>query len=183
MPETVKGDIKRKMTGLKWLWLSGLVVFLDLWTKGLASQHLQMYIPVNVFPGFNLTLVHNPGAAFSFLSEAGGWQRWFFIVLTVAVSAFILASLYQVRSGRSLFAIALAMILGGALGNLWDRATLGYVIDFIDISISFLPWKIFNPWPTFNLADSAISIGMMLLIIEIAVKPDAGDAENSEGRQ
>ena len=152
--------------GLKWLWLTTLVVILDLWTKNLASQHLQMYDPIAVISGFNLTLMHNTGAAFSFLGDAGGWQRWFFICLTLIVSTFIVNWLYGLKANQRWIAASLAMILGGALGNLWDRVTLGYVVDFIDISISFLPWRIFNPWPAFNIADSAITIGASMLIID-----------------
>jgi signal peptidase II len=153
-------------SGIKWLWLTTLVVILDLWTKNLASQHLQMHDPVAVISGFNLTLMHNTGAAFSFLGDAGGWQRWFFICLTLVVSTFIFIWLYSLKANQRWIACGLALILGGALGNLWDRLTLGYVVDFIDISLSFLPWKIFNPWPAFNIADSAISVGAVMLIID-----------------
>lgn len=152
--------------GIKWLWLTSIVVILDLWTKNLASQYLQMYSPVVVISGFNLTLMHNTGAAFSFLSDAGGWQRWFFICLTFVVCTFILIWLHSLKANERWLACALAMILGGAFGNLWDRMTLGYVVDFIDISLSFLPWRIFNPWPAFNIADSAIFIGATMLIID-----------------
>ena len=155
-----------RLKGLKWLWLTTLVVILDLWTKTLVSQHLQMHDPVAVISGFNLTLMHNTGAAFSFLGDAGGWQRWFFICLTLAVSTFIVIWLYSLKANQRWIACALALILGGALGNLWDRVILGYVIDFIDISLSFLPWRIFNPWPAFNIADSAITIGATMLIID-----------------
>jgi signal peptidase II len=153
-------------TGLKWIWLTILVVILDLWTKNLASQHLQLHDPVAVISGFNLTLMHNTGAAFSFLGDAGGWQRWFFICLTLAVSIFIVVWLYGLKANQRWVACALALVLGGALGNLWDRIILGYVVDFIDISLSFLPWRIFNPWPAFNIADSAITIGAVMLIID-----------------
>ena len=155
-----------RLEGLKWLWLTVLIVIFDLWTKNLASQHFQMHVPVAVFTGFNLTLMHNTGAAFSFLGDAGGWQRWFFICLTIAVSTFIVIWLYGLKANQRWMACALALILGGALGNLWDRITLGYVVDFIDISLSFLPWRIFNPWPAFNVADSAITIGATMLIID-----------------
>jgi len=155
-----------RLEGLKWLWLTVLIIILDLWTKNLAIQHLQMHDPVAVFTGFNLTLMHNTGAAFSFLDDAGGWQRWFFICLTLAVSTFIVIWLYGLKANQKWMACALALILGGALGNLWDRITLGYVIDFIDVSLSFLPWRIFNPWPAFNVADSAITIGATMLIID-----------------
>ena len=159
-------NLPTRLKGLKWLWLTTLVVILDLWTKTLASQHLQMHDPVAVISGFNLTLMHNTGAAFSFLGDAGGWQRWFFICLTLAVSTFIVIWLYSLKANQRWIACALALVLGGALGNLWDRVILGYVIDFIDISLSFLPWRIFNPWPAFNIADSAITIGATMLIID-----------------
>ena len=125
-----------------------------------------MHDPVAVISGFNLTLMHNTGAAFSFLGDAGGWQRWFFICLTVVVSTFIFIWLRGLKPSQRWIACALALILGGALGNLWDRISLGYVVDFIDISLSFLPWRIFNPWPAFNVADSAITIGATMLIID-----------------
>lgn len=153
-------------SGIKWLWLTSVVMILDLWTKSLASQHLQMHDPITVISGFNLTLMHNTGAAFSFLGDAGGWQRWFFICLTLIVCTFIVIWIYGLKANQRWIACALAMILGGALGNLWDRINLGYVIDFINISIIFLPWRIFNPWPTFNIADSAITIGAIMLIID-----------------
>lgn len=152
--------------GIKWLWLTLVVVILDLSTKNLVSQHLQIHVPVVLTSWFNLTLLHNNGAAFGFLGDAGGWQRWFFICLVLAVSVFIVIWLYELKSNQRWMSCALALILGGALGNLWDRVTLGYVIDFIDISLGFLPWKIFNPWPTFNIADSAISIGTTILLID-----------------
>ena len=153
-------------SGLKWLWLTVLVVILDQYTKNMASQYLQMHVPVAIAPWFKLTLMHNSGAAFSFLGDAGGWQRWFFICLTLAVSIFIVIWLYGLNTKQRWIACALALILGGAAGNLWDRVTLGYVIDYIDISLSFLPWRLFNPWPAFNIADSAIFIGAAMLIID-----------------
>ena len=152
--------------GLKWLWMTILIIFLDQWSKGLASQYLQMHDPVIVTPGFNLTLMHNEGAAFSFLHEAGGWQRWFFVCLTIAVSVFILIWLHGTRVNQRWLSCALALVLGGAMGNLWDRLTLGYVIDFLDITLGFLPWRIFNPWPAFNIADSAITVGAIMLVID-----------------
>jgi len=155
-----------RFQGLKWLWLTVLVVLLDQLTKNMVSQYLQLYDPHAVISGFNLTLMHNKGAAFSFLGDAGGWQRWFFICLTLAVSTFIVIWLCGLKTYQRWIACALALILGGALGNLWDRVALGYVVDFIDISLSFFPWRIFNPWPAFNIADSAIFIGATMLIID-----------------
>ena len=165
---------------LKWLWLTLLVVVLDQFTKFLAGQLLQFHVPLELIPGLNLTLTHNTGAAFSFLSNAGGWQRWFFILLTATVSIFIVIWLYGLSRQQRWMACALALILGGALGNLYDRILLGYVIDFIDVSLGFLPWRLFNPWPAFNVADSAISCGAVMLIIDVVwsgnkSKTGAGD--------
>jgi len=148
-------------SGLKWLWLSVLVIVLDQFTKSLASQYLQLHVPVPLMPGLNLTLVHNTGAAFSFLSQAGGWQRWFFVVLALTVSVvliFWMARLPQHYKGW--VPASLALIIGGALGNVWDRALLGYVIDFIDVY--YQVWH----WPAFNIADSAITLGAIMLIID-----------------
>lgn len=162
-----------KKNGLKWLWLTAFVVVFDLWTKSMASQYLQMHAPLAIWSWCNLTLLHNTGAAFSFLSDASGWQRGFLSCLSLLVSLFILLWLYHLEVQQRCLACALALILGGALGNLWDRISLGYVVDFIDISLSFLPWRIFNPWPAFNIADSAISIGTVLLIIDTII-PERG---------
>lgn len=145
---------------LKWLWLSSLVITLDLASKALASHYLTLYQPVPVLPGFNLTLMHNSGAAFSFLSTASGWQRWFFAGIAAVVSVAIMIWLRRLPSSQVWLAIALAFILGGALGNLWDRLTLGYVVDFIQIY--YEQWS----WPAFNVADSAICIGAVMLIID-----------------
>jgi len=144
----------------KWLWLSGMVVALDRLTKELAAGLLSLHDPVPVFPSFNLTLMHNRGAAFSFLSDAGGWQRWFFTVVAVGVSAGLIAWLRRLDASQRWLAVALTLIVGGALGNVWDRLTLGYVIDFIEVY--YAGWY----WPAFNIADSAISIGAVMLIID-----------------
>lgn len=145
---------------LKWLWLSVLVIILDQLTKTMASQLLQMHVPVPVMPSFNFTLMHNTGAAFSFLSDAGGWQRWFFTIVAIIVSVVLFFWIKKLQSNEKLQAIALAMILGGAIGNVIDRVILGYVVDFIQWYYD--QWY----WPAFNIADSAISIGVVLLIID-----------------
>ncbi|MCK5639473.1 MAG: lipoprotein signal peptidase, partial [Gammaproteobacteria bacterium] len=132
----------------------------DLWSKSIASEYLLMHQPVPVFPGLNMTLMHNYGAAFSFLSNAGGWQRWFFTILALAVSAFIIGWLRKLEKQQTFLAIALALVLGGALANVWDRITLGYVVDFIDVY--YQQWH----WPAFNIADSAICVGAVMLIID-----------------
>jgi len=133
---------------------------LDLATKAVASHYLVLYQPVPVFPGFNWTLAHNSGAAFSFLASESGWQRWFFSVIALVVSIGITIWMKRLPSTQTWLAVALALVLGGAIGNLWDRVTLGYVVDFIDVYYQQ------SHWPAFNIADSAISIGAVLLIID-----------------
>lgn len=144
---------------LKWLWLSGLVVVLDQVTKWMASHWLELHVPYPVFSWFNLTLAHNTGAAFSFLSDASGWQRWFFTILTLIVSAFIVAWMRRLKLDERWTAVGLALVLGGAIGNLIDRLLYGHVIDFIQWYYD--RWY----WPTFNIADSAITVGAAILII------------------
>ncbi len=144
----------------RWLWLTVLIVAADQVTKGLASHYLGLHEPLAMAPGLNLTLMHNTGAAFSLLSQAGGWQRWLFIGLALAVSAALVIWLFNLPRGKGLLACSLALILGGALGNLWDRVALGYVVDFIDVY--YREWH----WPAFNVADSAITVGAILLVID-----------------
>lgn len=143
-----------------WLLLSVLVVVLDLWTKDLATQALELYRPVAVTSWLNMTLAHNYGAAFSFLSDAGGWQRWFFTVLSSLVTVVLIVWLLRLSAREKLTAAALGLIIGGAVGNLADRINYGYVVDFIDVY--YRDWH----WPAFNLADSAITCGVVLLLID-----------------
>jgi signal peptidase II len=145
---------------LKWLWLSILVIILDQLTKYQASQQLILHEPVAIISGFNLTLMHNTGAAFSFLSQAGGWQRWFFIGLGSVIGFAIIVWMINLPAEKRWLSCSLALILGGALGNLWDRVMLGYVIDFIEVY--YQGWY----WPAFNIADSAITVGAVMLIID-----------------
>lgn len=145
---------------MRWLWLVVVVVVLDQVTKLLASHYLQLHQPLALIPGLNLTLTHNTGAAFSFLSDAGGWQRWLFIALAVVLSLIILTWLLHLPREKKWLACALALVLGGALGNLWDRIHLSYVVDFIDVYYG--SWH----WPAFNVADSSICIGAAMLIID-----------------
>lgn len=145
----------------RWLLLSLVVIVLDQLTKRLAEVSLIPYQPVPVMPMFNLTLAFNTGAAFSFLSDAGGWQRWFFIVLTLVVVSVLFNWLWRMRAEERLHAIAISLVLGGAIGNLIDRVWLGYVVDFLDVY-----YKTYH-YPIFNIADSAITIGVILLIIEL----------------
>jgi len=150
---------------LNWLWLSGLVIVLDQTSKWLAERLLEPLVQVPVLPSFNLTLVYNKGAAFSFLSQAGGWQRWFFSGLAIAVSLFIVLWLRRLHAQDTWTAAGLSLVLGGAMGNLIDRLIYGHVIDFIDLYYSTYHW------PTFNLADSAITVGATLLIVHSLVTP------------
>lgn len=149
----------------RWLWLSVFVVVFDQATKWLAETLLTPYVPVPVAPLLNLTLKYNTGAAFSFLAEAGGWQRWLFAALAIGVSAALVVWLLRLRSYERLMAAALALVIGGAVGNLIDRVLTGRVVDFIDVSLPFIPFAMFNPWPAFNVADSAISVGVVLLLV------------------
>ena len=157
----------------KWLWLSALVVALDLATKAWISRYFTLGESVPVLPFFNLVLMHNTGAAFSFLAGAGGWQRWFFTAITVAISVFLLHMLRTSASRRVAFAVAL--VLGGAMGNLWDRLTLGYVVDFILLHAGG------HAWPAFNVADSAITVGVALLIWDSLRADDAAAAVAARG--
>lgn len=158
----------------KWLGLSVLIIILDLWTKDLASSALLYGQSVEVMPSFNLTLLHNKGAAFSFLADQSGWQRWFFTGLAIVVSAVLVRWLLTLRNDTWL-AIALALVLGGALGNLYDRITLGYVVDFLHFY-----WRDYH-FPAFNLADTSISIGAGLMILDLfRHKPDAASSSTDE---
>jgi len=146
-----------------WVWLAvtALIIWLDWHTKALASEALELYRPQEVFSWLNITLAHNYGAAFSFLSDAGGWQRWFFTVLASGVSLVLLVWLLRLPRKEWLSALALALILGGAIGNLVDRIQLGYVVDFIDVY--YKDWH----FPAFNVADSAITCGVILLLLDV----------------
>ena len=146
---------------MKWLWLTALVFALDQITKILADNSLVYGVQNAVFPGFNWTLLYNQGAAFSFLSDAGGWQRWFFIILSSAISVFIFFWIKKTEDSNKILLAALSLILGGALGNLIDRSLYGYVIDFIQVYYDVYYW------PAFNIADSAITLGAGLLILDM----------------
>jgi signal peptidase II len=143
----------------RWLSLSAVVIVLDQLSKAWITSHFAFGESVNVLSVFNLVLAHNTGAAFSFLNEAGGMQRWLFSFIAIIASVWIVWLLRK-HSAQVLFALALSMILGGALGNLIDRLTYGYVVDFLSFH-----WDE-HYFPAFNLADSAITCGAFLLIID-----------------
>ena len=145
---------------LKYLIISAIVIGLDQVTKWLMVSWLALYETVAIMPYFNLTMAHNHGAAFSFLAQAGGWQRWFFIVLAIVISTVLLVWLSKLKPEAKLEAVSLSLILGGAIGNVIDRIYYGYVIDFLDVYIGN------SHWPAFNVADAAICIGAVVLIID-----------------
>ncbi|WP_417532135.1 signal peptidase II [Marinobacter lipolyticus] len=159
---------------LKWLWLSVLVIALDLGTKAMATAMLTYGNPVPVIPSFNLTLLHNTGAAFSFLAGADGWQRWFFVVLAVGVSVALVIWLRSLKRHETWLAVAVALILGGALGNVYDRVVHGYVVDFLHFY-----WQDWH-FPAFNLADTAITIGAGMMILDMFRKPPEEVADGSD---
>lgn len=162
---------------LRWLWLSGLVIVLDQLTKWAAQNTLILHHPVPVLPFFNLTLMYNTGAAFSFLAGAAGWQRWFFTVLSLLIGIVLLIWMTRLHSRQNLLAAALALILGGAIGNLIDRIVHGYVIDFIDVYYG--PWH----WPAFNVADSSITVGAVLLVIDtLFARPQPAEQDKGKSR-
>lgn len=144
-----------------WISVSVLVIILDQASKWAIVKWVPLYdkIPVNSF--INITHQRNTGAAFSFLADADGWQRWFFIVLALSVSGFIVHWLWKIRlEGQAILAAGLSLVLGGAIGNVIDRIVLGSVVDFIQVFI--MGW----PFPSFNVADSAISVGAVFLIVD-----------------
>jgi signal peptidase II len=143
-----------------WLLFSVVIVVLDLWTKDIATQSLALYRPEALTSWLNMTLAHNYGAAFSFLSDAGGWQRWLFTGLASVVTVVLIVWLFRLPAQEKMTAAALGLIIGGAVGNLIDRINHGYVVDFIDVYYG--DWH----WPAFNLADSAITCGVVVLIID-----------------
>ena len=153
----------------KWLGISAIVIALDLYTKHLVQSAFTYgeHYPVTAF--FDLVLYHNEGAAFSFLAGAGGWQRLFFSAFAIIASA-VIVHLLRKHPDKTLFCFALSLVLGGALGNLYDRLTLGYVVDFL--FFHYETWY----WPAFNVADSAITVGVVLLLWDglIEEKKNAG---------
>jgi len=160
---------------MRWLAVSAAVIALDLATKAWVSAAFQLGESRELLPVFNLVLAHNTGAAFSFLADAGGWQRWVFTAITVAISIALVIGLKR-QHRNTLVAAAFALVLGGALGNLYDRLTLGYVVDFLDFH-----WGRAH-FPAFNAADSAISIGVALLLWD-GLRPSQRGVAGEPARQ
>tara|TARA_R110001592_G_scaffold8867_2_gene47906 strand:+ start:2866 stop:3384 length:519 start_codon:yes stop_codon:yes gene_type:complete len=162
MPST---SIKRLFTafnnsGLRWLWLTLLCLVLDQVTKQWVASSFDLGESLNILPIFSITYVHNPGAAFSFLANQDGWQRWFFTAIAAIASIVFIVWLAKTPKSQTILSIAFALMLSGAMGNLIDRVLFGYVIDFLDFHWSG------NHFPAFNVADSMIFIGAALMILD-----------------
>ena len=149
---------------LKWLSISAIVVAFDLYSKHLIQQHFMFGDLYSVTSFFDLVRYHNEGSAFGFLNDAGGWQKWFFngiSIVTSVVIIYLLKKHSQINNqNEKLFCAGLALVLGGAIGNLYDRITLGYVVDFLNFHVNN------HYWPAFNVADSAICVGVGLLLLD-----------------
>lgn len=159
----------------RWYLLAALIVALDQGAKYLALHGLDYGEPVTLLPVLDLTLQYNPGAAFSFLSDASGWQRWFFILIAVSISALLVVWISRVGRSDRLLSASLACILGGAIGNVIDRLHLGHVVDFISVH-----WWSQAYFPAFNVADSSITVGAALMLLDMVLQRDT-PKEDSHG--
>lgn len=171
----------------KWTILVVVLTLIDQATKRFAESALEFAQPIPAMPMFNWMLVYNEGAAFSFLSEAGGWQRWFFVALATGVSVYIFNWLRKLQSKDILLGVSLSFILSGAIGNLIDRAIFGKVTDFIDFYYKadeciyfffYLPNSGCH-WPTFNIADILITLGACLMVIQIFKDDSTNDSHTN----
>lgn len=163
--ENENSNVNEEVGMLKWLWLSAAVIVIDQITKHLVVATFQLYEKLEILPIFNLTLAHNPGAAFSFLANEDGWQRWFFATISLGVSAMLVVWLRKTPKSDWWMGVCLALIVGGALGNLYDRIVLGHVVDFLDFH-----WNQ-SHFPAFNVADMAISVGAFMLAVDVIRNP------------
>jgi len=154
-----------KNSGLTWLWLTFLVLVIDQGSKQWVANSMELFDSIALLPIFSITYVHNPGAAFSFLADQGGWQRWFFTLIALAASVVFAVWLAKTSKDKQVLSIALALMLSGAVGNLIDRVLFGYVIDFIDFH-----WAGYT-FPAFNIADSSIFIGAALMVLDSMRNP------------
>ena len=158
--------MRKLLYALPWLLLAGVVVALDQGAKWFIAQTLPAGGSMGITSFLRLVRVYNRGAAFSFLASAGGWQRWFFVALAAVAIIVITTILFRRAAAGGLFSFGLAMILGGAIGNLIDRLRIGYVLDFIDFRFSFLaPLFRGGHFPAFNIADAAITAGVIALLL------------------
>jgi len=165
-----------KESSLSWLWITIIFLIIDQVTKHMVAGSMELYQSIDVLPFFNITYAQNTGAAFSFLADQGGWQRWFFTAIAAIASVVFLVWLKRTPVNQPMLAAALACMLSGALGNLIDRALFGYVIDFLDFYYAGYHW------PTFNVADSIIFVGAALMIVD-SFKHDnkSNETEAKEG--
>ncbi len=148
-------------SGLWWLPISVIVFYLDQLSKSMATQSLEIYVAVHVDTYLNWTLMHNEGMAFSFLADQSGWQRWVIGIIAMIIVIWLLIWLTKTKLDQKFLNLGLVFIIGGALGNIYDRLSLGYVIDFIEVHYNEYYW------PAFNIADTAISIGALFLILDL----------------
>ncbi len=163
-------------TGLRWLWLALLILVVDLGVKQWVMDNFQLFETRPLIPFLNLHYAHNPGAAFSFLADKGGWQRWFFAGIAIGIAVVLLALMYRSAASQKLNNIAYALIIGGALGNLFDRMVHGFVVDMIDFYVG--DWH----FATFNIADAGICIGAALIVLESFITPSGKKkAANNKG--
>ena len=165
--------MSQQKSGLTFLWRSAVAFLLDLLTKYIVVQKFDLYESVNVLPVFNLTYVRNYGAAFSFLADHDGWQKYFFILLAIGISLMLAYFMKKNRADQTLQNAAYALIIGGALANMVDRAYNGFVVDFFDFY-----WNIYH-YPVFNVADIAICIGAGLLALD-AFKGDKNKQKSGQ---
>jgi signal peptidase II len=147
-------------SGLRWLWLSVIVFIIDQLTKYWTVHALDLYESYPILSFFSFTYARNYGAAFSFLGDAGGWQKYLFTAIALLVSGYLVYLLKRNSQAQRCSSIAFALILAGAVGNVTDRLLFGYVVDFLDFDLGFYRW------PTFNVADIAIFIGAAIIILE-----------------
>ena len=167
----------KQPSALIWIWLAAVVFTLDIGTKQLAESLLTYGQPVFILPVLDFTLLYNPGAAFSFLADKGGWQRWLFTAISLGVSIMLITWMKNTPRTQIWLPIALALILGGALGNLFDRVMFGHVIDFISVH-----WN-GKYFPAFNIADSAITIGAIMMGIDVIRESRNGKAKTESATE
>ncbi|WP_016956305.1 signal peptidase II [Catenovulum agarivorans] len=164
-----------KQTGLAWIWLALLVLIVDQATKIAVLQSFQLYDSVKITEFFNLTYVRNYGAAFSFLADSGGWQRWFFTIIAIVAVGLLSFWLAKTPKQQIWLVIGFNLILGGAAGNLYDRVAYGYVVDFLDFTI-----PLYGRWPAFNVADMGIVIGAACVLIDAFVNQKKPSSEEKK---
>lgn len=162
-------------SGLRWLWLAAIIFIIDQVTKYWTVQALDFHESYQILSFFHFTYARNYGAAFSFLGDAGGWQKYLFTSIAFAVSAYLIYSLKRNSQAQRWTNIAFALILAGALGNAADRLMFGYVVDFLDFDLGFYRW------PTFNVADISIFIGAAMIILESFFSPESNNKAADKG--